>query len=247
MRSRIKAPLVRRLQTFSSVKAMESHANSVAAAESESDAPSARRLVIRVVMPKGSLQAPERRRLSRGALLLILAAAAGLLSWVGVSMFSTDPPPAPAVTQRTQTSESLSPSPVPARSEAAPDEPLPESASETAATTSTEAKPVEPEVRAQADAPSSAINEVLPPVPQSALDTIRGTVRVTVRVIVDKQGAVLAAATDDAGPSRYFERLALEASKKWTFTPDDSAEPRVMLVRFNFTNAGTTARANPLQ
>jgi protein TonB len=171
-------------------------------------------------------------------------------------MFSTDPAPAPAVTQRTPTSESLSPAPIPARSEAAPDEPLPESASETAATTSTEAEAearsteaqsVEPEVRAQPDAPSSAINEVLPPVPQSALDTIRGTVRVTVRVIVDKQGAVLAAATDDAGPSRYFERLALEASKKWTFTPDDSEDPRVMLVRFNFTNAGTTARANPLQ
>ena len=62
-------------------------------------------------------------------------------------------------------------------------------------------------------------------------------------MIVDKKGSVLAAATDDPGPSRYFERLAIQASKKWTFVPTDSEEQRIMLVRFNFTRAGTTARA----
>ena len=44
-----------------------------------------------------------------------------------------------------------------------------------------------------------------------------------------------------------FERLALQASKKWTFPPTDSEKQRIMLVRFNFTRAGTTARANSLQ
>jgi hypothetical protein len=70
---------------------------------------------------------------------------------------------------------------------------------------------------------------------------------VSVRVIVDKEGTVLAATPDDAGPSRYFERLAVDASKEWTFAPTDTEEQRVMLVRFNFTRAGTTAQANPLQ
>jgi TonB family protein len=70
---------------------------------------------------------------------------------------------------------------------------------------------------------------------------------VSIRVIVDKDGTVIAAAADDPGPSRYFERLSLEAAKKWTFTPAESQAQRVMLVRFNFTREGTTARAHPPQ
>jgi hypothetical protein len=56
----------------------------------------------------------------------------------------------------------------------------------------------------------------------------------------------LATTPDDPGPSRYFERLAVEASKKWTFAPVDTEAQRMALVRFNFTRDGTTARARPL-
>ena len=66
-------------------------------------------------------------------------------------------------------------------------------------------------------------------------------------MIVGKEGTVLVATADDPGPSRYFERLAIQASEKWTFAPTVSEEQRIMLVRFNFTRAGTTARANRLQ
>jgi TonB family protein len=66
---------------------------------------------------------------------------------------------------------------------------------------------------------------------------------VSVRVIVDKEGRVVVAAANDPGPSRYFERLAVQASKKWTFAPTDSEEQRIMLLRFNFTRGGTRARA----
>jgi len=117
----------------------------------------------------------------------------------------------------------------------------------TSAPAATEAKSVESEVRKQPDASRSPISEVIPDVKRSARETIRGTVRVSVRVIVDREGTVLAATADDPGPSRYFERLAIQASKKWTFAPTDSEKQRIMLVRFNFTRAGTTARANSLQ
>jgi TonB family protein len=70
---------------------------------------------------------------------------------------------------------------------------------------------------------------------------------VSVRAIVDKEGAVLAATADEGSPSRYFERLAIEAAKKWTFTPAESQEQRVIVVRFNFTRAGATARASAVQ
>jgi TonB family protein len=198
--------------------------------ESQPQTPSTRRLVIRVKIPNGTPQAPIRRRLSRGALLVILGAAAALLSWVGVSIFRTNPTPAPAVTEV----------PKPAAETAEP-------RSAEVEPRSTEAKPVEPEVREQPAAPPSPINEVIPDVPRSARETIRGTVRVSIRVIIDKEGTVIEAIADDPGPSRYFERLAVEAAKKWTFTPADSQAQRVMLVRFNFKRGGTTARANSVQ
>jgi TonB family protein len=175
-------------------------------------------LVIRIeISSKGPPRAPVRRRLSRGALLLILGAVAVLLSWVGISVFRTEPTSAPVATEGAPNPESQSPVSVPAPTE-------------------TEAKSVE-----------LPISKVIPDVPRSAQKTIRGTVRVSVRMIVDREGTVLAATADDPGPSRYFEQLATQASKKWTFAPTDSEEQRIMLVRFNFTRAGTTARANSLQ
>jgi TonB family protein len=227
----------------------QSQASSVAAAKSQSSTPSAPRLVIRVkIISKGPPRAPVRRRLSRGAQLLILGAVAVLLSWVAISVFRTEPTSAPAATEGAPNSKSQPLARVPAPIEAAPvvsDEPLPKPATETAETRSAEAKSVESEVRKQPDASPSL--EVIPNVPRSARETIRGTVRVSVRVIVDKEGTVLVATADDPGPSRYFERLAIQASKKWTFAPTDAEEQRIMLVRFNFTRAGTTARANSLQ
>jgi TonB family protein len=212
------------------VKTTESQTTPVAADESESDTPSAGRLVIRIKIPKNLPGIPVRRRPGRGALLLILGAVAVLLSWVGISVFRTDPTPAPAISEVAPTAESQAPTPAPAPSEVTP-----------------VASDAPPEVPEQPDAPPSPINEVIPDVPRSALETIRGTVRVTVRVIVAKDGTVAAATADDPGPSRYFERLAIEASRKWTFTPADSQAQRIMLVRFYFRRTGTTARAESLR
>jgi TonB family protein len=72
-------------------------------------------------------------------------------------------------------------------------------------------------------------------------------VRVAIRVTIDKQGLVIAATPHEPGPSRYFERLSLEASRKWTFKPTSTDEPRTALLRFHFTRNGTTARASSLR
>jgi TonB family protein len=61
--------------------------------------------------------------------------------------------------------------------------------------------------------------QVLPRVSPSARDTIEGKIRVRVRVQVDPSGKVTEARLESAGPSKYFARLALEASRQWTFTP----------------------------
>jgi TonB family protein len=104
-----------------------------------------------------------------------------------------------------------------------------------------------PAVPAAPSESASATNEVLPTVPRSASETIRGTVRVSVRVIVDESGNVVAATSENPGPSRYFERLSLQAAKQWTFAPADTRGQRLMLVKFNYTRSGTTAKALPIQ
>ena len=67
------------------------------------------------------------------------------------------------------------------------------------------------------------------------------------RVIVQSDGSVFAALTEQRGPSRYFERLAIDAAKKWSFPPTDASAQRLMLVKFDFTREGATAQAVPLK
>src|SRR5262245_36846953 len=55
------------------------------------------------------------------------------------------------------------------------------------------------------------VREVLPDVPQTARETIQGTIRVGIKVMVDPSGNVVGAELDTPGPSRYFARLATQA------------------------------------
>ncbi len=68
----------------------------------------------------------------------------------------------------------------------------------------------------------------------------------SVRVIVDGDGNVVAATSENPGPSRYFERLSLDAAKQWTFAAADRGDKRLMRVKFNYTRSGTTAKASPI-
>lgn len=198
------------------------------ATESQIDAPSAGRLVIRIkLIPQEPLPLSLWQRLNKSA-LLVVGVAVLLLSWLLISTFRADPAP-PAAESAVST---VVESPAPPATTTVP--------------SSAEATPVEPKVPQQSEMPPSSIDEVLPDVPQSALDTIRGTVKVSVRVIVDQHGRVVRASAEDRGPSRYFERLSIAASKKWTFTPATSDEQRIMRVRFSFTRTGVTAEARPL-
>jgi TonB family protein len=182
------------------------------------------RLVIRVKLPSRDAQPPPpaRWRVSRGALLLILGSVAVVLAVIAIVMFRTEPTPAPVVTR--------APAPEPTPREVAP---------------VVQPTPLEPDVQEQpAVAPNSALNQVIPAVSPRARQTIQGTIRVSVRVIVAKDGTVVAATADEPGPSRYFERLSLEAARKWTFAPGNREQQRIVLVRFYFKRSGTTARAH---
>lgn len=96
-------------------------------------------------------------------------------------------------------------------------------------------------------APPLTLHEVIPEVPPSARRTITGHINVWVRVIVVPDGSVFAATADRTGPSLYFQRLALDAARQWTFPPVDIQSRRVMEIRFDFSRDGTTGRAVALQ
>lgn len=90
---------------------------------------------------------------------------------------------------------------------------------------------------------SGVVHPVLPQVPQTASDTIHGTVRVSVRVNVVPAGSVAEAELDSPGPSRYFARLALAAAQNWKFAPYDQDVDREFLLHFEFRNTGPRAFA----
>ena len=207
--------------------------------DSQLDTSSSSRLVIRVKLVSPEPPPPARRRLSRSAWVLILGAVAVPLCWLGFSTFRPHPSTGSVAPLATHTEDSS----------VVVHQPPPTPVAETTVTNEAEAvaRSAEAEVRQQPEPPPLTLHEEIPAVPRSALETIRGTVKVSVRVIVDSQGTVVAATADDRGPSRYFERLSVEAAKNWTFTPVKSDEQQIMLVRFNFTRAGATAHASPLQ
>jgi TonB family protein len=86
-------------------------------------------------------------------------------------------------------------------------------------------------------------HQVTPEVLQSARDTIRGTVRVSVRVNVDRSGNVEDAELESPGPSKYFARAVLQAAQLWKFKPPKVAGRGVLsswTLQFEFTRDETT-------
>jgi TonB family protein len=127
----------------------------------------------------------------------------------------------------------------------------PQPASTTSAQPRT-ASPTQPTQPASSPAPRTNVgvghgavtHEALPDVPRKARDTISGTVNVKVKVAVNTSGAVSHAALVSRGPSGYFADQALQAARKWTFTPpivDGRPVASEWSLRFEFKRNGTKA------
>ena len=111
------------------------------------------------------------------------------------------------------------------------------------------AEPAEPPSSPAATAPpaehpsqSAVVREVLPKIPKSARDTIQGTIRVKVRVVLDEAGNVAHARYDSTGPSAYFARQALQAAAGWKFAPPQPQGPNTAkewLLQFQFRRNST--------
>lgn len=88
------------------------------------------------------------------------------------------------------------------------------------------------------------VHEQIPDVSRVARGTIRGHIKVAVRVTVDSSGNVIAETLENPGPSKYFARSATAAAKQWKFAPADSQHSREWLLWFDFSRGGTTGYAS---
>jgi TonB family protein len=99
------------------------------------------------------------------------------------------------------------------------------------------------DTRAPARDSPSVLHEEIPDVPRSARYSIRGRIKVAVRVTVDNSGSVINTALESAGSSQYFDRLAIASARKWKFVRTENQDSRKWLLRFEFTRGGASAHA----
>jgi TonB family protein len=125
----------------------------------------------------------------------------------------------------------------------------PDAAPQPSAATSKSAAPAISEAPSSAKSANPAgevSHQVLPDIPQSAQHTINGTIKVVVKAQVDASGKVSSAAFKSAGSSRYFADRALNAAKRWEFSPpqsDGQPQASTWLIQFRFKRSGTQASA----
>jgi len=88
--------------------------------------------------------------------------------------------------------------------------------------------------------------QVAPQVTKKARESVQGTVKVLVRVRVNSAGAVFSAKLESRGVSRYFEKAALQAARRWRFTApkvDGHAVSSSWSLEFDFGQSGTEMHA----
>jgi TonB family protein len=87
------------------------------------------------------------------------------------------------------------------------------------------------------------LQQVEPVVSKSARNTISGTIRIRVKVLVDAAGNVESASFVTEGPSKYFARQAMQAAQQWKFAP--AAAPSAWILHFGLKKSGTEVDSEP--
>jgi TonB family protein len=106
-----------------------------------------------------------------------------------------------------------------------------------------EAEPSPKLTRTVSTTSRTLVLEVTPEVPRAVSEKIQGRILITVRVLVDPSGNVMAAMVEKAGPNKSLANLADQAAREWKFSPEDTDANRVWILTFAFTREGVTARA----
>lgn len=186
----------------------------------------------RAMPPAGSGPRPK---LSLPVIFGAIALLVVIIAAVVMRSHKAEPPqetPAASVPESTPPVQT----PAPAQSKA-PAPAAPEATPQTAPEPAPQAAPEAPSSEKASNTKGAVVERVMPEPPEKASLTISGKVTVKVRLQVDSTGAVSDASFDSEGPSQYFSKLAMQASRKWRFEP--AAGPSVWVLRFDFRRSGT--------
>ncbi|HEY0680725.1 MAG TPA: protein kinase [Steroidobacter sp.] len=165
--------------------------------------------------------------IAAGGLILIIV-------WSGISLFMSSP--------EVDSQSAVVPTPVPPPTPATPSAVAKPATPATQLSRPVSREPTQPSLPAAETSPG-VLHEVMPDVPRDIQDKIQGRIYVTVRVLVEPSGNVFAALMENPGPSKYFARLADNASREWQFAPTEEQTDRVWLLTFKFTRDEVSVRA----
>jgi TonB family protein len=199
----------------------------------------------------GATPAPRKKR-SFAPIGVIILLTLLVITVVGVMLRRGDNEPKPvAPSAAVPTTVAQAPEPAPAP----PPEPKKESKKTVAKAPEPEQQPPavpeakQPETKQPAAAPANdtpsagILSQPMPDIIDQARNTIRGRVRVTVRVEVDPSGSVTDAKLETAGgTNKYFGDRALAAARQWKFEPITSNGSQVgqrWRLRFEFYKTNT--------
>ncbi len=179
--------------------------------------------------PVAATPAAARPRSKRGPVVAALVLAAVVAAIV---FFFSKSGHTPAATSNSTSASTPAPAPAPGTAEQP--------------TVPSESKPAPAPDEAPGPKPSKKsagsgeiVHQVVPDVSASARRTITGTIKVNVRVDVDPSGKVKAAKLTNAGPSKYFARLSLQAAQRWEFAR--GTDPSTWQLQFRFRRTSTQA------
>lgn len=162
----------------------------------------------RSVPAEPELPPAPRRRTSRAPIWAGVAVGALVLGLI--FFFASGKSGAPRPASTTQPSRATPPAAAPL--------PAP-----TASTSKAAAEPANP---AKPASPGQVVRQVLPEVSLSARNTIRGKIRIIVRVDVDASGKITNTKLTSPGPSSYFANQTLKAARQWEFSaPEVAGQP----------------------
>jgi TonB family protein len=221
------------------------------------------------IRPRVEVSSPDSSGRSSATWLYIsIAVVALVLIWMAATRTrhphrpadATEAQPAPSpASEPAPVQPESKPSPVVATSDRSPatEDRAPAEEAQTKPTPSSAISPPRPSAASAVPAPARAAKRspetipaevgerVLPQVSTSARNSIRGHVRVSVKVAVDASGNVVESSLESPGPSKYFARLAREAAGRWKFSPAQlkgRPVPSKWILQFAFSSSGTEVR-----
>ena len=200
-----------------------------------------------------SVEPVRRKRIAPVGVLILLALIVVVVAGVMIRQADTGAPAA-ATPTNTATTPAAPPQPEPAPTKpekvAKREEPKPKTEPEKpAAPPKQEPEPAKEEKAVSAIEDAGAPGQPMPEVTNQARSTIRGRVKLNVRVDVDPAGAVTEAKIEGSGGSRYFSNLALNTVRQWKFEPvkvNGSETGQRWRIRFEFLKSGTKVQRQRL-